>query len=346
MSRCLVRGSLNIDEFFHVNDVVRPGQTISSTNFERRGGGKGANQAAAVARAGGAVSLVGAVGDDGEWLVRDLEGYGVSVSNVSVVKEVTGRAIIQLTPEGENCIILHKGANYALPDLPTQGEFERHLTGISHLLLQNEIPWATTIAYLEYAHARGVVTIFNPSPMPADVQLHSFPWTSLSWLIVNQGEAESLLRVIGGDSMNQGTEAEYHDDWPNDDALRVAFLTLNKLSRSGALPSTAVVCTLGATGVLGSMQNPKEVFYLPAATLRGNVRDTTGAGDCFTGYFVAGLMQFGNRQLSKDEIIKLLRLSVQAAGMCVERNGAMESIPERIVVEARLLVETKTSSSG
>ena len=147
--------------------------------------------------------------------------------------------------------------------------------------------------------------------MPSDAQLHSFPWTSLSWLIVNQGEAENLLRVIGADSMNQGTEAEYHTDWPNDDTLRAAFLTLNKLSRSGALTSTAVVCTLGATGVLAATQNPKGTFFLPAATLQGEVRDTTGAGDCFTGYFVTGLMKFGNRQPSKEEIVELLRLSVQ-----------------------------------
>jgi ribokinase len=206
---------------------------------------------------------------------------------------------------------LHKGANFALPDLPTQGEFERYFTKTTHLLLQNEIPWATTLAYLEHAHARGIVTIFNPSPMPADVQIHSFPWTSLSWLIVNQGEAENLLRVIGGDSTNQAIEAEYHADWPNDDALRGAFLTLNKLSHSGALTSTALVCTLGATGVLASTQSPKETFYIPAATLRGGVRDTTGAGDCFTGYFVAGLMQFGNRQPSADEVVGLLRLGVQ-----------------------------------
>lgn len=342
MSRCLVRGSLNIDEFFYVSDVVRPGQTISSTKFERRGGGKGANQAAAVARAGGAVSLVGAVGEDGEWLVHDLEGYGVSVADVSIVKEVTGRAIVQLTPEGENCIILHKGANYALPDLPTQGDFERHFASISHLLLQNEIPWASTLAYLLHAHTHGIVTIFNPSPMPSDAQLHSFPWTKLSWLIVNQGEAENLLRVIGEDSINQGNEAGYHADWPNDDALRVAFSTFNRLSHSRALASTAIVCTLGAAGVLASIQTPKETFYLPAATLQGDVRDTTGAGDCFTGYFVADLMQFGNGQPSNAEMVELLRLSAQAAGMCVERNGAMESIPERTVVEARLLVETKT----
>ena len=206
---------------------------------------------------------------------------------------------------------MHKGANYALPDLPTQGDLERHLTGITHLLLQNEIPWATTLAYLKYAHVHGVVTIFNPSPMPSDVQLYRFPWTSLSWLIVNQGEAESLLRVIGGDSMNRETEAKYHADWPDDDGLRTAFSTLDKLSHSGGLISTAVVCTLGATGVLVSMQNPKEMLYLPAAVLQGDVRDTTGAGDCFTGYFVAGLTPFGSRQPTKDEMVELLRLSVQ-----------------------------------
>lgn len=69
-----------------VQDVVRPGQTISSTKFERRAGGKGANQAVAVARAGGDVSLAGAVGEDGTWLVRNLEGYGVSTADISVVQ--------------------------------------------------------------------------------------------------------------------------------------------------------------------------------------------------------------------------------------------------------------------
>lgn len=334
--RCLVRGSLNIDEFFYVQDVVRPGQTISSTEFERRAGGKGANQAAAVARAGGPVSLVGAVGEDGAWLVRDLEGYGVSTANISVIQEVTGRAIIQLTPQGENCIILHKGANFALPDPPTQNDVERHLTGISHLLLQNEIPWATTLAYLEYAHAQGIITVFNPSPMPADAELDAFPWTALSWLIVNEGEAESLLRMIGGNHGNHEVEEGYPVNWPDDNDLRLAFSTLNKLRHTKRLVSTGIVCTLGAAGVLASIYGLKEILYFPAAALEGNVRDTTGAGDCFTGYFVAGLIESRNNQLSKGEAVELLRLCVQAAGMCVERNGAMESIPERPVVEARL----------
>lgn len=71
---------------YAVEDVARPGQTISSTKFERCPGGKGANQAVAIARAGGAVSFVGAVGEDGGWVVRDLERCGVSTANVSVVQ--------------------------------------------------------------------------------------------------------------------------------------------------------------------------------------------------------------------------------------------------------------------
>ena len=205
--------------------------------------------------------------------------------------------------------VLHKGANFALPDLPN--DIEQRLIGISHLLLQNEIPWASTLAYLEYAHARGIVTIFNPSPMPADTQLHAFPWAALSWLIVNEGEADSLLRAIGGNPGNHKVEEENPADWPDDNTLRLAFSTLSDLRRGEHLASTSVICTLGAAGVLASICGLKEILYLPAATLQGDVRDTTGAGDCLTGYFVTGLMEFKNKQLSKDEAFGLLRLSVQ-----------------------------------
>lgn len=109
-------------------------------------------------------------------------------------------------------------------------------------------------------HARGIVTIFNPFRCTAT----PFHWTSLFWLIVNQGEGGGLLSVIGGDLMHQ---AKYHAD----DALRVAFSTLDKLTR--ALTSTAVVYTLGETDVFTSMESLKEMFYLLAATLQGDVGD-------------------------------------------------------------------------
>jgi ribokinase len=147
--------------------------------------------------------------------------------------------------------------------------------------------------------------------MPADTQLLAFPWAALSWLIVNEGEAESLLRVIGGNPGNHDVEKEYPVNWPDDNNLRLAFSTLNNLCHGERLASTSVVCTLGATGVLASICGLKEILYLPAAALEGDVRDTTGAGDCFTGYFAAGLMESKHKQLSEDEAVELLRLSVQ-----------------------------------
>ena len=87
---------------YAVEDVARPGQTISSTKFERCPGGKGANQAVAIARAGGAVSFVGAVGEDGGWVVRDLERCGVSTANVSVVQ------VRPSCPRGGACAIKNR----------------------------------------------------------------------------------------------------------------------------------------------------------------------------------------------------------------------------------------------
>jgi len=156
-------------------------------------------------------------------------------------------------------------------------------------------------------------------------------------LIVNEGEAESLLRVIGGNTRDFIVDDnEYPVNWPGDNNLRSAFSTLIKLCRSERLVSTSVVCTLGAAGVLASIRGLREMVFLPVVALEGDVRDTTGAGDCFTGYFVTCLMEFGNNLLSKNEAVRLLQFSVQAAGMCVEKHGAMESIPERVFVEARL----------
>ena len=95
----------DIDEFFALPHIVKPGETISSTSFTRRAGGKGANQAYAVAKAGGSVDLDGCVGTDGEWIKAFLEKGGVGVNRLKVIdEEVTGRAIIQSASDGENSI--------------------------------------------------------------------------------------------------------------------------------------------------------------------------------------------------------------------------------------------------
>lgn len=344
MSVCLVRGSINIDEFFHVEQIVLPGQTISSTGFERRGGGKGANQAVAVARAGGPVHLVGAVGLDGAWLVKDLESMGVGVEGVQTIeKEPTGRAIIQLTESGENCIILHKGANFARSD--TRDELERYLSEASHLLVQNEIPLATTITCLEYAGKNGINVVYNPSPMPSESELREIPWQSVTYLLVNEGEAQSLVNFL-----NAGITTSAPDDarplvtpagLPSDSDTQIVEAACTALGPLRAIPAfaqTTIVCTLGAAGVLTWLTGGKRLLYLPAVQLQGSVRDTTGAGDCFTGYFVAGLMMRAHRGLGPlggHDVAELVRFCSQAAGMCVEKRGAVESIPLRADVQAR-----------
>ncbi|KAK0476063.1 Ribokinase-like protein [Armillaria novae-zelandiae] len=311
-ARCLIRGSINIDEFFHVKDIVRPGETISSNHLEKRAGGKGANQAVAVTRAGGQVDLVGAIGRDGIWVKSQLENAGVDVSGVLVAEESTGRAVIQLTSKGENSIILYKGANFSsIPQRPMHAR-------TTHILLQNEIPFSDTIAQIAAANdpslPKPLSTIFNPSPMPSQTQLLQFPWDKLTWLIVNEGEASDLVDILLPSPPSQVV--------PNEEYTSLSAYPLI-LRLAERIPTTNIVCTLGAA----------------AAHLEGTVRDTTGAGDCFTGYLAAGLMKMEQDEipLTKDKITAVLRRCVQAAGMCVENRGAMESIPAGSDVDIRLL---------
>ncbi|KAF7324656.1 Ribokinase [Mycena kentingensis (nom. inval.)] len=298
--RCLVRGSINIDEFFKVKDFVLPGQTISSSNLVKRLGGKGANQSVAIARAGGIVDFVGAVGQDGLWVRDDLERAGVNVDGILVVEESTGRAIIQVNKGGEN--ILFKGANYA--SVPPQ--LQPFHPDTTHVVFQNEVPLDSTIAFLTLAAEKHISTVFNPSPMPTPDELKFFPWDKLTWLVVNAGEAADLcshlgLRVAPSDL----------DSSPKTASLLIAL--------ASHMPRTNIVCTLGADGVLAKLLVEPDPVHLPAATLDGPPLDTTGAGDCFTGYMVAGLMALAGKMTS--DYLQVLRRATQAAGMCVEKAG-------------------------
>ncbi|KAF7799845.1 hypothetical protein EIP86_011087, partial [Pleurotus ostreatoroseus] len=292
----------DIDEFFHVPKMVSPGETLSSTAYTRRGGGKGANQAVAVARAGGAVTLVGAVGRDGTWLVEELRRAGVDVDSVVVdEQEPTGRAIIQLTPEGENSIILHRGANYASHatfDSPASLEY-------THLLLQNEIPFASTLAFLSHAHASGAVPLFNPSPLPTDEQLRAFPWASMEggWLLLNEGEAWGVHIALSHTATDPNFKRQADPTEQEASPAKRAEKLLLALHRLPAFSACInLVCTLGPHGAVAVLSTSAEsrtqdrtgepiVLHVSAAQLAGPVIDTTGAGDCFTGYLVAALME-------------------------------------------------------
>ncbi|KAM6503885.1 Ribokinase-like protein [Amanita muscaria] len=324
--RCVVRGSINIDDYFYVPAIVRPGETISSHDYKQRVGGKGANQAMAIAKAGGEVYFCGTIGHDGEWLRSEVKKLGMNVDGIIASNLPTGRALIQVADNGENSIVLFPGTNYSqLHEERTANEND-YLDNATHVLLQNEIHFQSTLYALE--HAGNAITIINPSPLPSPAQISSFPWHRVNWLVVNNGEAEGLYRA----ATNQEDRS-----WSTEDDL------VKLLSASSLFNKTNIICTLGAKGVIAALQGSTSTsfIYVPAAQLRGEVRDTTGAGDCFTGYFVRELMKHGpgarvGKGLTEKDVENILKVAVQAAGISVERPGTIDSIPLAHEVEERL----------
>lgn len=243
-------GSLNIDLVYQVEHIARPGETIASSAHQVFAGGKGANQSAALARAGARVFHAGQVGPDGQWLVDKLAGLGVEVQHIRVGDAPTGHAIIQVDRRGQNSIVLFAGANAQIDPAAIDATLS-HFGAGDILLLQNEI---NDIPYIMAAAAkRGLQICLNPAPY--DPQVRDYPLDLVDLLIVNQTEATGLTGA-------------------------------STLAALAALcPRAQIALTLGAAGA--QYHSPTEEFHLPAPHVEAI--DTTGAGDTFIGYFLQGL---------------------------------------------------------
>lgn len=171
--------------------------------------------------------------------------------------------MIQLSTETrDNSIVLLPGANFSTSPLPFSSLAS---AGYTHLLLQNEIPLASTRSFITEAHQAGLVTIFNPSPMLTPAELASFEWNTLDWLLVNEGEAEELVEFLGGKKVD-GSEV---------------LAALRKVEALKEL--TGILMTRGGEGVVAALEGPDgETIHVGAGEVQGAVVDTTGAGDCFT----------------------------------------------------------------
>jgi len=242
--KVVVVGSVNMDLIVRVSRLPRLGETMSGEGFSMGGGGKGANQAVACARLGARVTMAGCVGDDdfGKRLLSDLVSEDIDCTPVRVCPGInTGVALIAVTKEGENAIILSPGAN-AL----TSGEdVERAAAQVA--LFQLEIPTATVMVGLKKAKEAGCLTVLDPAPaapLPDEI------WPLVDVAAPNEIEAADL----GG------------SDEPTQAALR--------LLEKGA---GCVVVSLGGEGALAVTQD--HTFSVPAFPVE--VVDTTGAGDAF-----------------------------------------------------------------
>lgn len=188
------------------------------------------------------------------------------------------------------------------------------------MLLQNEIPLKSTMEYLAAAHELGIVTIMNPSPLPTAEQTREFPWGKLSWLIVNEGEARDLLASVGEprsvDTIELVIPAEGAPEHRT--VIHSAYTLGSKLSSHSTFKGVNIICTLGPVGLIAFVSLiqcvGRHALYLPAAKLGGPVIDTTGAGDCFAGYFVSGLM--GLSQCHNENLIDVLNTSVKVRPHC------------------------------
>jgi ribokinase len=297
--RILNIGSINIDEVFSVARFVQPAETIPCRSYARHAGGKGNNQSVALARAGAEVCAAGKVGADGAFLVAGLKSVGVDVSRVIEAGVPTGRAIIQVDGEGQNCIILLAGAN----DDISEADIDAFLAGWGEgdsLLLQNETSGTGYI--LAEAARRGLKVFFNPSPVKEN--LADLPLRKVDWLLLNEVEGAALAGLA-----SFGAPAPIGGYAPDAilSGLRSRF------------PRANLVLTLGAEGVRYAGADGSSLS-LPAEKVE--VVDTTGAGDTFTGFFIAGLLR-------GDTVEAALRDAVRAASVCVMRPGAAESIPTR-----------------
>lgn len=225
MAKILNIGSLNLDYVYAVPHFVAAGETLLSSRRDVFPGGKGLNQTVAAARAGAKVCHGGAVGGDGDMLLDLLQSAGADVSAVARVDVPTGHAIIQVSPQGENAIIILGGANRAVSDETVEAALDKVDPG-DILLLQNEINGLDRI--IRRAAQKGLRILFNPAPMEAAVK--DLPLELLDTLIVNEGEGKALA----GDM----------------DALRAAY------------PNQKILLTQGSRGA--SLWTGTELLFQPA----------------------------------------------------------------------------------
>ena len=284
-------GSLNIDYTYSVPHFVRKGETLSSTDLRLFAGGKGLNQSIALARAGLNVSLAGAIGEDGRFLLSELHESGVDTRWVDVLPGVrTGHAIIQNDAEGDNCILVYGGANHCT----TREQIDRVLTAFGEgdvLTLQNEI---RELDYLiRAAKAKGLRVALTPAPMNEAVE--KLPLDLIDYLFLNELECAALLHA----------DAEV-DPIGAAQALRERF----GVGR--------VVLTLGGEG---SAYAGAEGCFRQAA-VPAEVVDTTGAGDTYAGFFLGGV-------LNRLDVPTAMRYASTAAAIAISRPGASVSIPRR-----------------
>jgi ribokinase len=307
----VVFGSINMDLVARAPHLPSPGETLIGHQFATVPGGKGANQAVAVARLGHPVEMVGRVGGDrmGEELVTSLQQDGVGCAGVAIAPDTTsGVAVIAVDDQAENTIIVIPGANgqVGTDDLHRL----RQRLPAEVLLLQLEIPLPALIEAVQIAYASGTPVILDPAPARSDLPHDLFPMIDI--LTPNQGEAERLV----GFPVN------------SIEAAKQAAIALHQRGVG------TVLLKLGRQGALCVSENTQ--FHIPAFEVEAI--DTVAAGDAFNGGLAVAIAD-------GQSLPNAVRWASAVAALSTTVEGAQPSLPTRQAVEQFLTSNFRQTTS-
>ena len=277
--RILTFGSLNIDYVYSVNNIVSPGETISSLSLDVFEGGKGLNQSIALARAGASVFHAGCIGEDGEMLLDCCKKEGIDTDNIKIISQKTGHAMIQVSSTGQNSIIVCGGTNKMISKEMVDDVlcmFDED----DMIVLQNEINMLDYI--IDQAYNKGMIIALNPSPFDENIEKCSLE--KISIFILNKIEAQLMV---------------------NEKDIKKIIGTMCR-----RYPDSRVVITLGEHGAIYCDQN--EEVYVTAQKV--DAVDTTAAGDTFTGYFLASIAKDDEPELALKRAAIAAGVSVTRKG--------------------------------
>lgn len=281
-------GSLNIDYVYSVDHIIQAGETETTDDRKIYLGGKGINQTIAVKKAGVEIFHAGLIGADGDMFIEACEKYGVNHDFIKKIDVGTGHTIIQVDKNAQNSILLYGGANQEFTKEYVD-EILTHFGADDILMLQNEINLMPYI--IDRAYEKEMQIVLNPSPY--NDKLESCDIGKVSMLILNE--------IEGAQIAGSGLEPEQMID--------------SILKR---YPNIKIVLTLGKDGSIYADNRQRiiqDAFPVKAV-------DTTAAGDTFTGFFIAGLVE-------KLPVEETMRMAAKAASIAVTRKGAVQSIPTR-----------------
>ncbi len=282
-------GSLKLDYVYQVPRFLEPGETMAALSVAVVPGGKGLNQSVALAKAGADVWHAGVVGTGSGMLTELLDKHGVRLQWLRRTDGIQGNAIIQVTPSGENAILLCSGSNREITAEQVRETISQFDAG-DWLILQNKVSCLKEM--IACAKVNGMRIVFNPSPF--EEELMELDWEAVSRLFINEVEGQQMTGSVEPERILEILRKRY--------------------------PRMNIVLTLGRQGAI--CDTPEECVHQPI--YRVKTVDTTAADDTFTGYFVASYIQGHTLERCMARAAAASAISVSRSGASISVPEAHE----------------------